>query len=81
MPIQIVSALQSFFVAMCLHPEVQRKAQKELDGLISTTHTLPTFNDRPRLHYINAIVEECFRWQIIAPLGDILSSFFVMSHN
>lgn len=69
MSIQTVCALESFFVAMCLHPEVQRKGQMELDKLIAVTHALPTFADRPRLHYINAIVEECLRWQIVAPLG------------
>ncbi|KAF9447106.1 cytochrome P450 [Macrolepiota fuliginosa MF-IS2] len=64
-----VCALQSFFVAMRLHPEVQRRAQKELDELVSITHSLPTFADRSRLHYINAIVEEVLRWQLVAPLG------------
>jgi len=62
-------SLESFFVAMCLHPEVQKKAQMELDELLAMTHSLPTFADRPKLHYVNAIVEECLRWQIVAPLG------------
>lgn len=55
---------------MCLHPEVQRKGQMELDELIAVTHSLPTFADRSRLHYISAIVEESLRWQIVAPLGE-----------
>lgn len=54
---------------MCLYPEVQRKAQAELDENLSITHSLPTFADRPNLPYVTAIVEETLRWQIVAPLG------------
>lgn len=64
-----VCSLESFFVAMCLHPEVQRIAQAELDEVLSTTGALPTFADRLKLPYVAAVVEECLRWQIVAPLG------------
>ncbi|KXN80704.1 O-methylsterigmatocystin oxidoreductase [Leucoagaricus sp. SymC.cos] len=64
-----VCSLESFFVAMCLYPEVQRAAQAELDNLLAGTNSLPTFADRPKLPYILAVVEECLRWQIVAPLG------------
>ncbi|KAJ3569054.1 hypothetical protein NP233_g5306 [Leucocoprinus birnbaumii] len=65
----VVCALESFFVAMCLHPEAQRRAQAELDQVFSVTNALPTFADRPKLPYVTAVVEECLRWQIVAPLG------------
>jgi len=54
-------------MAMALYPEVQKKAQKELDEVIGDR--LPEFNDRPNLPYINAMVKESFRWQPVVPLG------------
>ncbi|OBZ67581.1 O-methylsterigmatocystin oxidoreductase [Grifola frondosa] len=62
------STLHAFFLAMILYPDVQKKAQAELDNLVGATR-LPDFGDRPSLIYINAIVKECLRWQNVAPLG------------
>ena len=53
---------------MVLHPDVQDKAQKELDAVIGRKR-LPTFEDRPSLPYINAIVKELVRWHVVAPTG------------
>ena len=50
------------------HPEVQRKAQDELDRVIGHSR-LPTLNDRPNLPYVEAIVKEVFRWMPVTPLG------------
>ncbi|KAH7922734.1 cytochrome P450 [Leucogyrophana mollusca] len=63
-----VSSLSSFFLAMVLHPDVQAKAQAELDSVIGPGR-LPDFNDRATLPYINAIVKEVLRWNPVAPLG------------
>ncbi|KAH8103319.1 cytochrome P450 [Cristinia sonorae] len=62
------SALQTFFLAMVLYPEVQRKAQATLDTVVGPTR-LPTFDDREALPYIEAIVKETLRWQLVAPLA------------
>ncbi|KAF9444944.1 cytochrome P450 [Macrolepiota fuliginosa MF-IS2] len=62
-----VSALRTFFMAMCLYPEAQRKGQAELDTVLKGR--LPEFDDRPSLPYINAIVKETLRWQPVTPLG------------
>ncbi|KAF9444943.1 cytochrome P450 [Macrolepiota fuliginosa MF-IS2] len=62
-----VSALQTFFMAMCLYPEVQRKGQAELDTVLKGR--LPEFDDRPSLPYIGAMVKETMRWQPVTPLG------------
>ncbi|KXN92949.1 O-methylsterigmatocystin oxidoreductase [Leucoagaricus sp. SymC.cos] len=62
-----VSGVQTFFMAMCLYPEVQKKAHAELDKVLCGR--LPEFNDRDSLPYINAMVKESFRWQQVAPLG------------
>lgn len=54
-------------MAMALHPEVQKKAQAELDQVLGGR--LPEFADRPNLPYINAVIKETGRWQPVAPLG------------
>ena len=54
-------------MAMVLYPQAQKKAQEELDRVIG--NRLPEFNDRPNLPYINAMVKESLRWQLVAPLG------------
>jgi cytochrome P450 len=53
---------------MTLYPEVQQKAQQELDRVVGTSR-LPTFEDRKNLPYIEAVVKETFRWHPLAPLG------------
>ncbi|PIL22734.1 cytochrome P450 [Ganoderma sinense ZZ0214-1] len=60
--------LCNFCVAMSLYPEVQKKAQAELDAVIGQ-HRFPEFSDRENLPYINAIVKEIFRWNPVTPLG------------
>lgn len=57
---QTVSALSSFVLALVIHPEVQAKAQQELDSVIGRGR-LPDFNDRHALPYINAVVKEVLR--------------------
>ncbi|PWY71805.1 putative cytochrome P450 [Aspergillus sclerotioniger CBS 115572] len=63
-----VSTLMTFFLAMALNPDVQTKAQEELDRVLGP-YTLPCASDRPRLPYINAIVKESLRWCPVAPMG------------
>lgn len=58
----------SFFMAMALHPEVQVKAQAELDAVVGPDR-FPDYSDRAGLPYINAIVKEAYRWQNVTPLG------------
>jgi cytochrome P450 len=54
---------------MALHPEVQIKAQAELDAVIGPRR-LPDYNDRASLPYLNATVKEVLRWNPVAPLGE-----------
>uniref|UniRef100_A0A8H8CLQ4 Cytochrome P450 n=1 Tax=Psilocybe cubensis TaxID=181762 RepID=A0A8H8CLQ4_PSICU len=63
-----LSAVHSFFLAMILYPEVQRKAQAELD-LIVGQHRLPDFSDYDFLPYINALAKETMRWHLVTPLA------------
>ncbi|KAF5346450.1 hypothetical protein D9756_010068 [Leucocoprinus leucothites] len=63
-----VSAEYAFHLAMVLFPEVQRKAQAEIDAVIGNDR-LPTFQDIPNLPYVGAIVTEILRWNSVAPTG------------
>ncbi len=62
--------MSSFFLALALFPEVQRRAQTELDIVIGRDQ-LPTFDDRPRLPYIEALCKELMRWNMVTPIGTI----------
>ncbi|CUA67256.1 O-methylsterigmatocystin oxidoreductase [Rhizoctonia solani] len=62
-----VNTLLMFFLAMVLHPEVQKKAQEELDSVIGNTR-LPNFEDRPQLVYIERVIQELLRWSPVIPL-------------
>lgn len=60
--------MQSFLLAMALYPDVQKRAQAELDTVIGNDK-FPEFIDRPSLSYINAVIKELTRWSLIVPLG------------
>src|SRR6266566_9684480 len=66
------SAMSSLFLALVLYPQVQRRAQAEINVAIGRDR-LPTFDDRPRLPYIEALCRELMRWQMVAPTGTIRS--------
>jgi cytochrome P450 len=57
-----------FIVATLVRPEIQTMAQKELDA-VTGRERLPTFEDRPRLPFIDAICKEVLRWKPVTPLG------------
>lgn len=63
-----VSTLETFFLEMIRHPNVQRRAQEELDRVVGDER-LPTFSDRPSLPYIEAIIRELLRVYPVIPLG------------
>ncbi|KAI6126058.1 cytochrome P450 [Pisolithus croceorrhizus] len=57
-----------FLLAMVLYPDVQKKAQEEIDRVVGTDR-LPDFDDRPNLPYIEAVMLETLRWLPVTPLG------------
>ena len=66
---------------MVTHPEVQKKAQEEIDDVIGG---LPTYDDAENLPYVQAMIKEIHRHYVVAPLnaphattGDIEVSYFV----
>jgi len=62
-----LSAIHTFFLAMVCFPEVQMKAQAELDRVVSGR--LPDYGDMPDLPYLSALVKEVIRWQPVLPYG------------
>ncbi|KAH7305281.1 cytochrome P450 [Stachybotrys elegans] len=60
--------LTAFTLAMVLNPEVQSKAQEEIDRVVGTDR-LPNFEDRDELPYVNALIKETLRWWPVGPLG------------
>ncbi|KIM59169.1 hypothetical protein SCLCIDRAFT_1217951 [Scleroderma citrinum Foug A] len=62
------SALGVFMLAMILYPEVQAKAQEEIDRVVGHDR-LPDFCDRDDLPYVEAILMETLRWYPVVPLG------------
>ena len=68
--------MQTVFLALALYPEVQKKAQEEIDAVVGPSR-LPDFEDRPFLPYINAVVKEPMRWNLVVPLVGL---FYHHSH-
>jgi hypothetical protein len=65
-----VSALSAFTLAMMLFPEVQKKAQEEIDSVIGANPTrLPQFGDEERLPYVSAAAKELIRWYSVVPVA------------
>ncbi|KLO15260.1 CyP450 monooxygenase [Schizopora paradoxa] len=63
-----VTAIMTFILAMLKNPEVQRKAQEEIDAVVGNER-LPLFGDREQLPYVRAVCTEVLRWEIITPLA------------
>ncbi|OAX35687.1 cytochrome P450 [Rhizopogon vinicolor AM-OR11-026] len=79
-----VGTILVFLLAMNFHPEVQAKAQADIDRVIGKDR-LPDFNDRPALPYVDAILRETLRWNPVFPMGiphatttsDIYKGYFI----
>jgi len=73
---------------MSLYPEVQRKAQEEIDRVIGHDR-LPNAQDRMDLPYIGAIMREVMRLNPVTPLGEsqykvplvLLTSILAVAHR
>ncbi|KDQ56874.1 hypothetical protein JAAARDRAFT_194819 [Jaapia argillacea MUCL 33604] len=63
-----ITVVSQFILAMVLHPEVQIKAQEEIDSVIGTER-LPNLDDRPFLPYTECVMNECLRWTSPSAVG------------
>lgn len=78
------AAIRVFFLAMALYPETQRIAQHEIDQTIGK-EAFPTFEDRQRLPYVQALCKEVMRWRPVTPIAvphvlrqdDFIGDYFV----
>ncbi|KAL1847688.1 hypothetical protein Daus18300_013855 [Diaporthe australafricana] len=62
------STMLTFVLAMCLNPDVQRKAVEEIDRVIGHGR-YPDWSDEKDLPYLEAIVNETLRWRPAFALG------------
>ncbi|KAF8258627.1 cytochrome P450 [Lactarius quietus] len=62
------TSLTWWALAMVAHPEIQKRAQAELDAVVGRARP-PTFSDASNLPYIQATVKETLRWRPPLPLG------------
>jgi cytochrome P450 len=53
---------------MVLYPDVQRRAQEEIDSVLGHGH-LPDFGDEDALPYLKAVLHELLRWSPAGPFG------------
>ncbi|KAG2100143.1 cytochrome P450 [Suillus discolor] len=77
------SVLMAFALAMVSYPDVQKRAQAEIDSVVGRDR-LPTFEDRASLPYIESVLRETLRWQPVAPIAlhatsgdDIYDGYFI----
>ncbi|CAE6464715.1 unnamed protein product [Rhizoctonia solani] len=63
-----VSALVTFVLAMVRFPDLQVKAQQEIDS-VTGGNRLPTMKDQSKLPYVERLISEVLRWQPVSPLG------------
>lgn len=58
----------TFIYLMAVNPEVQRKAQAEIDQIVGADR-LPDLGDRESLPYVEAIYREIMRWKPPLPIA------------
>lgn len=61
-------SLAAFFLAMVITPEVQQKAQEEIDRVVGNDR-LPNMADQKNILYIGAVVKEVLRWNPVGPMA------------
>ncbi|KAJ1301803.1 hypothetical protein OPQ81_009031 [Rhizoctonia solani] len=62
------STILVFLLAMTRNPDVQAKAQEEVDTIIGDQR-LPEMEDQGNLPYVGRLIKEVLRWQPVGPLG------------
>lgn len=62
------TTLNNFILCMVLFPEVQKKAQEELDRKVGSDR-LPTWKDEESLPYVRGLIKEVLRWRPVNKFG------------
>ncbi|XP_046394777.1 methyl farnesoate epoxidase-like [Ischnura elegans] len=63
-----ISTLNHAFLYMIVHPKIQRKVQDEIDRVIGKDR-MPSLEDRIRLPYVEATLNEVLRFSSIGPVS------------
>jgi cytochrome P450 len=71
-----VAAVHCYFLAMLIWPDIQAKAQVEVDRIVGKGR-LPDFDDRPQMPYVQAVINECLRWIPVIPMCESPFSIFL----
>ena len=53
---------------MTINQSIQARARREIDTLRHESGKLPDFEDKDKLPFVNAIIQETLRWNTVAPL-------------
>jgi cytochrome P450 len=64
----VYTSLSWWALAMLVNPEIQKRAQAELDTVVGRSR-VPSFSDVPNLPYIQAMVKEVLRWRPPLPFA------------
>lgn len=77
------TAMHAFFLMMVHYPEVQQKAQAELDAVIGYDR-LPVMEDKDSLPYVDKLIKEVLRFSAVVPMvphstdeDDVYNGFFI----
>ncbi|TFK27926.1 cytochrome P450 [Coprinopsis marcescibilis] len=79
-----VASVDSFILAMLIHPEIQKKARDEIDSVVGTDR-LPELADERDLPYLCAAIKELFRWRPVSGIvlphkcteDDVYQGYFI----
>ncbi|KAL7937811.1 cytochrome P450 [Trichoderma chlorosporum] len=63
-----VATLMAFVLGMVLNPEVQQKAQEEIDRVVGLDR-LPDISDEENLPYVRGVAKEALRFFPVLPMG------------
>ncbi|KAF8607702.1 cytochrome P450 [Ceratobasidium sp. AG-I] len=82
----VAAVLLSSVMALINDPQIQKRAQSEIDGLYDE-ETLPRWSDEQSLPFIRALVKETLRWRPPLPMGvthrleQVICNTWAIHHN
>jgi cytochrome P450 len=71
-----VAAVISYFLAMLIYPDVQAKAQAEVDRVVGKNR-LPELDDAADMPYVQGLANECLRWLPVLPMCTLLLTYYL----
>ncbi|KAN0135963.1 O-methylsterigmatocystin oxidoreductase [Lactarius tabidus] len=63
-----VSSMVTFLIACMAYPELQKMARDEIDAVVGRKRP-QTFEDRPRLPFVDAMCKAVLRWRPVLPIA------------